>query len=221
MNRLIQFGLTAATLALLATSANAAVTLDGSSPFDAALAAGQTSVLNFDSPNAAGYTFAGSTAGLIYNGADGLHVNIAAPPAGDSTLYMALQKGQIATLNTPFLKTLSLYIGSLDPTNKITFNGLGGFTQSFVGSDLFNPAQGNQSNDQNNRRFYFSFNPSNKVDQIVFTSNENSFEFDNIGGLASGVPEPSTWAMMLLGFGGIGFMLRNGKRRDLGFKAAA
>jgi hypothetical protein len=59
------------------------------------------------------------------------------------------------------------------------------------------------------------------VNQIVFTSNQNSFEFDNIGALASGVPEPATWAMMLLGFGGIGFMLRNGKRRNLGLKAIA
>src|SRR4051812_19984064 len=94
MKRLIQLGLTAATFALLATSANAAVSLNGSTAFDAALAPGQTSVVNFDSPNAAGYTFAGSTAGLIYNGADGEHVNIAAPPFGDTSLYMALQNGE-------------------------------------------------------------------------------------------------------------------------------
>ena len=220
MKRLIQLGLTAAALALLATSANAAVTLDGSTAFDAALASGQTPVVNFDSPNAAGYTFAGSTAGLIYNGADGEHVNIAAPPFGDTSLYMALQTGQVATLNTPLLKTLSLYIGSLDPTNSITFKGAGGFSQTFLGSSLFNPAEGNQSNGDNNRRFYFSFDAADKVNQIVFTSGQNSFEFDNIGALASGVPEPATWAMMLLGFGGIGFMLRSGKRRDLGLKAA-
>ena len=59
MKRLFKLGLTAATLALMATSANAAVTLDGSTPYDAALASGQTSVVNFDTPNAAGYTFQG------------------------------------------------------------------------------------------------------------------------------------------------------------------
>ncbi len=221
MKRLIKLGLTAATLALMATSANAAVTLDGSTAYDAALAPGQTSVVNFDNPNAAGYTFAGSIAGLVYNGADGLHVNVAAPPFGDTSLYMALQTNQVATLNTPLLKSLSLYIGSLDPTNSITFKGTGGFSQTFLGSSLFDPATGNQSNGDNNRRFYFSFNPADKVNQVVFTSGENSFEFDNIGAFASGVPEPATWAMMLLGFGGIGFMLRNGKRRELSLKATA
>jgi len=221
MNRLIQLGLTAAAFALLATSANAAVTLDGSTAFDAALATGQTTVVNFDSPNAAGYTFAGSTAGLIYNGADGEHVNIAAPPFGDTSLYMALQTDQVATLNTPLLKSLSLYIGSLDPTNSITFKGLGGFSQTFLGADLFDPATGDQTSGDNNRRFFFSFNPTDQVNQIVFTSGENSLEFDNIGALASAVPEPATWAMMLLGFGGIGFMLRNSKRRELGLKATA
>lgn len=226
MKRLIKFGLTAAALALMANSANAAVMLDGSSAYDAALASGQTTVVNFDAPNAAGYTFEESLSGLIYNGADGLHLNIAAPPAtgpmtADQTMYMALQRGYVATLDTPFLKSLSIFIGSLDPSNSITFNGLGGFTQTFLGSDLFDPAQGNQTNSDNNRRFYFSFDPSDKVNQIVFTSGVNSLEFDNIGALASGVPEPATWAMMLLGFGGIGFMLRNGKRRELGLKATA
>jgi hypothetical protein len=31
--------------------------------------------------------------------------------------------------------------------------------------------------------------------------------------ITSGVPEPATWAMFLLGFGGIGFMLRNSRRK--------
>jgi hypothetical protein len=219
MKRLIQLGLTAATLALMATSANAAVTLSGSTAFDAALAPGQTGVVTFDAPNAPGYNFSAPIGGLLFLGSDGLHVGVAAPPFGDLGKYMALQTDQFATLNTPILKSLSLYIGSLDPTNEIIFKGAGGFSQSFLGSDLFTPAQGNQSNGDNNRRFYFDFAAADKVNQIVFTSGENSFEFDTIG--ASAVPEPATWAMMLLGFGSIGFMLRASKRRDMGAKAAA
>jgi len=222
MKRLIQLGLTAATLALMATSANAAVTLDGSQAgySTAPFGAGESLVVGFGSPNAPGYTFASDPTPYIYLTADGLHPGIAAPPFGDNSgHYMAIQSTQSETLNTPLLKSLSLFIGSLDPSNKITFNGSGGFTQSFLGSDLFTPAVGNQSSDENNRRFYFSFDPSNKVDQIVFTSGVNSFEFDTIA--ASAVPEPATWAMMLLGFGGIGFMLRAGKRRDMGVRATA
>jgi hypothetical protein len=32
-------------------------------------------------------------------------------------------------------------------------------------------------------------------------------------GFAGGVPEPSTWAMMLLGFAGLGFAFRQSRRR--------
>jgi hypothetical protein len=31
---------------------------------------------------------------------------------------------------------------------------------------------------------------------------------------SAGVPEPATWAMFLIGFGGIGFMMRNARRRS-------
>ena len=36
------------------------------------------------------------------------------------------------------------------------------------------------------------------------------------GGWVPGVPEPATWAMMLLGFGGIGFSMRRSRRSNSG-----
>ena len=51
-------------------------------------------------------------------------------------------------------------------------------------------------------------------DKIVLASSGNSFEFDNISyGNVGPVPEPSTWAMMLLGFAGIGFAYRRRRSR--------
>lgn len=41
-----------------------------------------------------------------------------------------------------------------------------------------------------------------------------------IGNGVGNVPEPGTWAMMLLGFGGLGVMLRISRRRQGAFKAA-
>jgi hypothetical protein len=41
------------------------------------------------------------------------------------------------------------------------------------------------------------------------------------GDLLSSVPEPGTWAMMLLGFGGIGLMLRGARRKQLGATTSA
>jgi hypothetical protein len=35
-----------------------------------------------------------------------------------------------------------------------------------------------------------------------------------LGSVPAPIPEPATWAMMLLGFGGIGFALRRGRRRS-------
>ena len=53
------------------------------------------------------------------------------------------------------------------------------------------------------------------VDRVVFDGlgGGGGFELDNLAlGAASAVPEPATWAMMLLGFGLIGSSLRNRRR---------
>jgi len=54
------------------------------------------------------------------------------------------------------------------------------------------------------------------VDQVIFTSQSNSFEFDD---LAAAVPEPSSWAMLIVGLAGLGALMR-GRRRPAGAAAA-
>lgn len=48
--------------------------------------------------------------------------------------------------------------------------------------------------------------------QYIYTSRNDSITF-NVGAAAQAVPEPATWAMMLVGFGGIGFAMRRQQRK--------
>jgi hypothetical protein len=47
---------------------------------------------------------------------------------------------------------------------------------------------------------------------VVFGGTAGTIVFDDIT-LGLGLPEPATWAMMLLGFGAIGASLRRRRRR--------
>ena len=64
----------------------------------------------------------------------------------------------------------------------------------------------------------FSFtNPISGNIQLQFVgTNDNTPYGAVIGGISiAAVPEPATWAMLILGFGGIGMMLRGNRRRAL------
>ena len=196
---------TAAVLVAGASAAQAGVIFNpivNSVAFDAAPAPGETMVMDFDNPLAAGYSMTWSNAG-IYQGS--LVPGIAAPPLGDSTKYLSVYTGGIATLNAPgTLNSLSVYLGSIDSYNTITFNGKNGFSQSFSGSQLYAPANGDQFDASTNRRLYFTFDPADFVDQVVFSSSGNSFEFDNIAANdpPTNVPEPVTLSLFVAGLGG-------------------
>ena len=43
----------------------------------------------------------------------------------------------------------------------------------------------------------------------------------NLYGATAAVPEPATWAMMLIGFGGIGFQMRRQRRKNAFLAQAA
>jgi len=200
------FGATA-----LAGAACAAPVITVSS-IDTPLPAGQFMIDDFDNPIANGFAFSPAN---VRSGSLGLDSGVSAPPPGDLTNYETVLGGASATLTTPNgLHSLSIFLGSPDDYNSITFLGgtVGDLTLS--GPNLFYPATAFGGDQSIGRRVTYDFGAGDFT-SVVFSSGSNSFEFDNIAG---SVPEPSSWALMLVGVGALGFALR---RRPALAQAAA
>ncbi len=150
-----------------------------------------------------------------------------AAPAGDTTNYLTTGFDGVGGTKTETLVLgqtythFGLYWGSIDSYNTLLFYQGAALVGTFTGSDVPSPANGNQTDDPTNR--YVNF--SGAFDSVVFQTGSPAFEVDNIalGGPSrvGGVPEPSTWAMMILGFFGVGFMAyrRSGRRNGMAFRA--
>jgi hypothetical protein len=193
--RILMLGVIASAMLLIAGSAEASVTFT-SSAYDLSVPAGQTIVENFDTPIAAGYSFSG---GYLE---DTFIPNFAAPPAGDTSYYDSVTAYTFATFTSPQpLQSASVYLGSLDDYNYISFLYNGKYVAGFSGGQLVANADGDQFSPLTNRTFDFTFS-GQPVNQIVFAATGNSFELDNIA--VAPVPEASTWVFMIAGVGAIG-----------------
>lgn len=173
-----------------------------------------------------GVTFSGD-AYIVNNGNPiGPANGQSAAPAGDTTNYMSILAGGTETLNFNGLsKNFGLYWGSMDAYNVITFKRTGFADVVFHGNDVALGASplGDQFANATNKYIVFDnifFN------QIVLQSTEaNAFEFDNVSFAASGnavgdAPEASTWAMMILGFLGVGFISYRRKSANSSLRVA-
>jgi PEP-CTERM motif len=213
MRILTKLAMAAVALAASGTASQAAINFTSASGAgEVAAPSGLELVTNFNtspisSTIAPGFSFTGGT---LVTGTTADYVT----PAFDTTQYLAVLGNQLATLTYSGPKSideLSVYIGSLDSYNKIIFYGTGAFSgsgESLLGSQLVSDPGGSPTDANDNQRFNFTFT-GGKVDAVQFYSGSNSFEFDNI---AAAVPEPGTWAMMIIGLGAIGFMLRGNRR---------
>ena len=161
-----------------------------------------------------------SAAGLI-----GANFQIKTPPAdGDGappansvpsgTPYLAVQGGGSATFN--FLAPVSAFQfdwGSIDGYNTLGFFSNQGGDIVIPGSDFTNtPANGNQVAAGTNGLFTVTGATGEFFTSVTFASSQNSFEVDNLAAV-SAVPEPATWAMMLIGFGAVGHSMRKRRTR--------
>ena len=217
MKRLFGMAAVSAALAGLAGVANAATFVSFSS-YQTALNPGEVLVTNFDGPSISvpsGFTTGGDAAVMTGTNSSGAAPAFSASTV-DTTQYLSVGAGQTFTLTSPELNEISFYVGSLDPYNSITFSGAGGFSQTFTGAQLTaataaaDQANGDQRAAGANGRYTFTFDQA--INAVQLASASPAFEISNIGAVTAGdlalVPEPAAWALMVLGFGGLGAGLR-------------
>jgi hypothetical protein len=221
---IVAFGLTA-TSALASntiTQNGESVTITATAtPFTPTLTGGANYFMidDFDSAPAAG--FVASASPFITSGStDG----VAAEPLGDATKYLAIQGGTSFTLTDTLgsLGAISFYMGSPDgntegtgsPQNNLTLTVNGALGPIVLhGPDIWGGPSVNPGNGQQGTGFLITyvFAP-NSVHSVTFTETGSSaFEIDNVSGVA--VPEPASWALMIMGFGMAGGLMR-AKRRQ-------
>ena len=215
--------LAAAAVAAVASVPAGAVTFtptDGSATVFANSAAG------------AQYTFETATTGNVGNPAGfvrtggqvmsgntaGIGANPFGAPSANSYLYVTT--GAVSTISAittaiTGYQTISFYIGSIDTGNTVQLLGAGGAVlQTYTGSQLSAPmsANGQQTEPGTNRLLTFTAGAGEVLTGIRLSSSVNSLEADNVRFTAA-VPEPATWAMMLMGFAMVGAGMRYRSRQ--------
>ena len=219
-------GLLGAVAALgLSTAGNAASYTILWSPGDLGPPAGYASVATFDGDSVpvgtygltnssgpfsdGGAAFSGS--GVVMNNGGGDSLGLYATPYGDTTNYMAVLGGKSEEIAYSGLRdSFGLYWGSVDTYNSLTFYRGGSVVETITGAEVDPPVNANGDQTDNASNGYVLITALPLFDRVVAASTSNSFEFDNVvaGGatqFSAAVPEPSTWAMLLVGFAGLGY----------------
>lgn len=208
-----------AAAALLATAAPAfavIVTSAAGAP-DPGAAPGETLLVSFDAPHAAGVSELNF--GKVITAAGSIGGVRAAPAGTGNGIYRSIGGGGRSRFDFTGwtggrgLASLSLYWGSVDSYNHVDFLDPAGNTIASVSGNKLPLANGNQVAALTNRRVFFTFRPDEKVTGVQLRSDGAAFEFDSIAGTGV-VPEPASWALLITGFGFIGAALRQRRTRQ-------
>jgi len=213
-------GIAALLVAMPASAVVTVVSSDAGAP-DPGIPSGFTTVITFDAPSATGIE--NTTSGNVITAAGNIP-GIRAEPAGvggltpSGSVYQSVGAGATSTfdfvdfLGFEALTGLSLYWGSIDASNAISFfSRSGSLLYTISGTDL-PQFDGNQTAAITNRRLTFAMTAQDDVTRLQFTSGINAFEFDNIAVTTGPVPEPEAWAMLIAGFGLVGATMRRRNR---------
>jgi hypothetical protein len=150
-----------------------------------------------------GAQFVGTgNAGVVNGSVGGVTAAPYTAPVQDQTNYLSIGAGgkETLTLGSSNNNAFGLYWGSVDTYNTLTFYSggvMGTQVASFSGGSVELTLAANEDHFNFDSSDYVEITGLGKFDTVVFTSSSNAFELDNIS--VGAVPEPSTWAMMILG----------------------
>ena len=219
-SRTARASLIGAALIAFAPAANAATVVF--TPGGGNLGANESDYANFDTtfgtPSNVTGTSGGYSTGVFASSVGGIAAQPAFGDQGDA-FYAVLGGGTTTFTFDRAAAVFGFDLGSADSYNSVTLHFASGGSQTFTGSQLnvpFDP-NGNQDIMQTNGRVTFS-SFGDRITGATFASDSNSLEFDNLG--VGGVPEPSVWALFILGFGTIGGTLRGRTRKVKAARAA-
>jgi hypothetical protein len=146
------------------------------------------------------------TSGAVFSAGTNL-TNVYLTPNGAAGNYLAAgpSGGGIAgpvtlAFTDPSVTAFSFLWGSPDTFNSLTITTTTG-TYTFDTGLLGLDGSGNNADSTN---VEFIAQAGSDIKSVMFSSGQDAFEAANFA--VSGVPEPATWAMMILGFLGIGFV---------------
>jgi len=204
-----KLAITAAAFAALAIAAPATAAVTISSTPGSATYTGPTPTYNFDSGRPANVT-----GGAVVTGTTSSH----AQPLGSTGGYFSVgpadgSPGNIDLSSFGQIFNLTFIWGSVDAYNTLQLIGASNnVLYTFTGADVFNPANGNQTAAGTNPLVQILLTGADvtAVRGLRLSSTQNAFELDNLA--VNAVPEPATWALMLMGFGAVGYSMRRGRR---------
>lgn len=201
----------ASLLAFAASPATAAqfVVQNGSS---ASFAAPAGTVVNFNSLLPSGFQLnLTNNAGIVSGDRSGAY---AQPAFSDGSAYLAVGANSSATLTgNAAYESISFFLGSIDAFNTVqVLSTTGALIASYTGADFTANANGNQELPVTNRRITITRDAADAlIGGVRFLSSSPALEVDNV--VFGAVPEPSTWALMFLGFAMVGTATRYRRRR--------
>ena len=122
--------------------------------------------------------------------------------------FLSILQGSYSIAFGPGVQALSFVFGGLDSYNSVTLNFANAGAVSLFGQEISTGLAGTGAGPTNSGitgRVTYDFGGTDILNSVTFATSQAAFEIDEV---AAAVPEPTTWAIMLLGFGMIGSALR-------------